>query len=46
MGALSLHASTDQIGQDDNADSVFSGAMSYTLGDVGFGVGVSFFFPI
>ena len=40
MGALSLHASTDQIGQADNADSVFSGAMSYALGDVTVGAGV------
>ena len=37
MGDLSLHASTDQIGED---DSVLSGAVSYSLGDVGFGAGV------
>lgn len=40
MGALSLHASTGQIGQADNADSLLSGVMSYSIGDVGFGAGV------
>ena len=40
MGDLSLHASTDSIGQADDADSLLSGAMSYSIGDVGIGAGV------
>ncbi|MDE0211963.1 MAG: porin [Boseongicola sp.] len=40
MGDLSLHASTDSIGQADGADSLLSGAMSYSIGDVGIGAGV------
>ena len=38
MGDLSLHASADNPGPE--GDQAISGAMSYSIGDVGFGIGV------
>ena len=38
MGDLSLHASADNPGPE--GDQALSGAMSYSIGDVGFGIGV------
>ena len=38
MGDLSLHASADNPGPE--GDQAISGAMSYNIGDVGFGIGV------
>lgn len=40
MGALTLRASVEQLGQEDDADSAASGGLSYSIGDVTAGVGV------